>query len=68
MAQVTFWLVTIGGSVGLTGTFFPGVAKHAASNRDAFLAAAMAGVLCALTGAFAASALVNALAVVWSNL
>ncbi len=66
LAQLTFWAIALAGSVGLTAGFYPAVAKHAASQRDALLAAAMAGVLCALTSAFAVSALTNALVVMAS--
>ena len=62
-AQMMFWTIVVGGSVGLTAGFYPGVAKHAASSKDAMLAAAMAGVLTAISLALAASAVVNAVAV-----
>lgn len=47
--------------MGLTASFYPGVAKHAASAKDAMIASAMAGVLCATTTALAVSAVVNAI-------
>ncbi len=60
-AQLTFWGIVVGGSMGLTASFYPGVAKHAASAKDAMIASAMAGVLCATTTALAVSAVVNAI-------
>ncbi len=61
IAQLTFWSIAGAGSVGLTALFYPAVDKHADSSRDAFLAALMAGTLCATTMAWPISAVINAL-------
>jgi hypothetical protein len=58
--QLTFLLTTVLLSLALTAVFYRGVLRFASSRRDSFLAASMAGVLCAAPIAWAAAAIVNA--------
>ena len=57
--QVTFWVVTLGGTALGTVTFYPGVLRHARSRRDSVIAAFMASLLGATALALFLSTLVN---------
>jgi hypothetical protein len=59
--QVTFLLVTVGGSALGTVLTYPGVRKHAATARSSLLAAFMASAMAATGLGFFCGALVNAL-------
>lgn len=59
-AQLAFW--SVGGSLALVlpPLFYPGVRRIADSGRDSVVAAVMAGLLCAASGALGIGYLVNA--------
>jgi hypothetical protein len=58
--QLTFALTTVLLSLVLTAIFYRGVLRFASSRRDSFLAASMAGLICAVPFGWAAAAIVNA--------
>ena len=59
--QITFWAVTVGLSAVLTVVMFPGVKRHAESDRDSWIAAFMASALFSTFVGWIVSAAVNAL-------
>lgn len=60
-AQVTFYAVALGVSVGGTVWVYPGVRKHSDSAKNSLLAAFMASTLAGTTLALVAASVVNAL-------
>ena len=59
--QLTFLLTTVLLSFALTFTFYRGVLAYAPDKRQGFIAALMAGVLCAVPIGWATAAIVNVL-------
>lgn len=59
-AQLTFWVLVVGLSLGLTLFFYPGVRRHAQSSGQSLLASLMAAALCATGLALSAAFVVNA--------
>ncbi|MEO1234603.1 MAG: hypothetical protein AAFZ18_37495 [Myxococcota bacterium] len=63
VAQLTFWVLALGLSAGLTLAFYRPVRRLAQSPRDSLLAAAMAAGLCATGVALGVSFVVHAVSV-----
>ena len=63
VAQLTFWVLALGLSAGLTVAFYSPVRRLAKSPRDSLLAAAMAAGLCATGVALSVSFVVHAVSV-----
>ena len=57
--QLTFVITTVLSALALTLTFYRGVLRYAPSKGSSFLAASMAGALCAAPVGWIAAAIVN---------